>query len=97
MVLAKNEVFSLHKLPPMTYGHITYVLLEKDLRYQNITEFHATMLVSPNERIKHLSDSIESGAKSYNKLYPLHFACNGHQKIGDCPEIEKQLAIKEIN
>lgn len=97
MVLAKNEVFSLHKLPPMTYSHTTYVLLEKDIRWQHNTEVHATMLLSPTERINQLSDSINDGAKSYKKLYPLHFVCNGHQKIGDCPEIEKQYAIKELN
>lgn len=97
MVLAKNEAFSLHKLRPHTYSHSTYVLVEKDKRWTH-NEHHVTMLQGvKDENVSKIVESIKSGATTYETLYPLHFLCNGHQKIGACVQPEKTIVINELS
>jgi len=99
MILARNDVFSLHELGPDTYCHKTYVLVEKVLRSWDY-EYITTLFTVPSdkmERLEKLIRSIKNGANGSNiKLYPLHFVCNGFPDLGVCPANERATALKEL-
>lgn len=98
MILAKNSMFSLHRLNPDTYCHKTYVLVE---RFGSTESEHRVTLFSvpkaeQKKRLKKLIRSIENGANGSNiELYPLHFVC-GFVDFGVCPANERATALAEL-
>ena len=97
MILAKNSIYSLHRLKPDTYSHETYVLTEK----LGSNDYRVTLFSAPKaeqkKRLKKLVRSIENGANGSNiELYPLHFICDGFPDIGVCPANERATALKEL-
>lgn len=99
MILARNEVFSLHEMEPDTYCHKTYVLVEK---YLNFTEYdyRVTLFTVPKgnmERLEKLVRSIKNGADGRKiELYPLHFICESFPELGQCPANERATALAEL-
>ncbi len=98
MILAKNDVFSLHEMEPDTYCHKTYVLVEKVLRSWDY-EYRTTLFTVPSdkkERLDKLIRSIRNGANGSNiELYPLHFVC-GFSGSEKCPANERATALMEL-
>jgi hypothetical protein len=97
MILARNDVFSLHELEPDTYCHKTYVLVEKVLTWDY--EYITTLFTVPNdkkERLDKLIRSIRNGANGSNiELYPLHFVC-GFSGSEKCPANERATVLAEL-
>ena len=96
MILAKNKMYSLHKLEADTYSHETFVLVE---RFGTEAEHRVTLFTVPSDRMERLEKlirSIKNGANSLNiKLYPLHFVCDGFD-LGVCPANERATALAEL-
>ena len=98
MILAKNSMYSLHRLKPDTYVHETYVLVEKLGSRED--EHRVTLFSAPKaeqkKRLKKLIRSIQNGANGSNiELYPLHFIC-GFLDYGKCPANERATALREL-
>ena len=97
MILAKNNMFSLHRLEADTYCHETYVLVEMLGFTEN--DYRVTLFTVPSDkmdRLEKLIRSIENGANGSNiELYPLHFIC-GFLDLGVCPANERATALREL-
>ena len=98
MILARNQMFSLHEMEPDTYCHKTYVLVEMIGNTEK--DYRVTLFSAPKkeqkERLEKLVRSIQNGANGKNiELYPLHFVC-GFVDIGVCPANERATALEEL-
>ena len=97
MILARNELFSLHELEPDTYCHKTYVFVEMIGFTEH--DHRVTLFTVPRNKMEQLNKlvrSIQNGANGSNiELHPLHFVC-GFPDIGVCPANERASALKEL-
>lgn len=97
MILAKNEIFSLHELEPDTYCHKTYVLVER-LGFTE-RDHRVTLFAVPSNKKEQLEKLIRSTQNSANRvqylIHSLRFVC-GFPDYDKCPANERATALAEL-